>query len=122
MRKLLVAAASLATVSAPAAAENWVYVGKNTYNSTYEVDWDRLSRSGNTVTFWLKVHYGAGSPKSESDGYVARRQADCSDLSYHDVQTDYMKAGKVLKVTGEEEKRFAPPSSIAEGVLQKVCG
>jgi hypothetical protein len=115
-------AAAMALAAAPAFAANWVYVGKNTYGSVYEIDMETLSRSGDTVTFWLRVKYGPDGPKGESDAYTARRTANCTDRSYRDLQTTYTKEGKVVSTTGEEEKRFAPPDSIAAGVVKAACG
>ena len=115
-------AAALALVATPAMAVNWVYIGKNTYESVYEMDMDSLTRSGGVVTFHLRVRYGAKGPKGEADGYVATRRGDCGDRSYSDLTTDYMKDGKVLRTSGAEEKRTAPPESIAAAVLKQACG
>jgi hypothetical protein len=121
MRMKLILAAALALGAAPALAATWVYVGKNTYDSVYEYDSDSVSRNGAIVTFKLRVRYGAGAPKGEADGYVAFRRADCSDRSYSDLTTDYMKEGKVLRTSGAEERRTASPQSIAGEVLNKLC-
>ena len=114
-------AAALAAAATPALAANWVYVGKNTYGSVYEYDNDSVSRNGAVVTFKLRVVYGPDGPKGEADGYVAFRRADCSTRSYSDLTTDYMKNGSVLRTSGAEETRTAPPQSIAGEVLNKVC-
>jgi hypothetical protein len=115
-------AAAIALCAAPAFAANWVYVGKNTYGSVYEYDGDSVSRNGAIVTFKLRVRYGPSGPKGEADGYVAFRRADCSDRSYSDLTTDYMKNGQVLRTSGAEERRTAPSTSIAGEVLKRVCG
>ena len=117
----LASAAALAAIATPAFAANWIYIGKNTYQSVYEYDGDSVSRNGSIVTFKLRVRYGPDGPKGEADGYVAFRRADCSDRSYKDLTTDYMKNGSVLRTSGEEETRTAPPQSIAAEVLNKVC-
>lgn len=122
MWKKLAFAAALTLCAAPALASDWFFVGKNSYGSTYEIDRETLIRDGNTVTFWLRVKYGAGSPQGEADGYTARRRADCVDRSYQDLQTQYMKDGQILRTTDEEEKRQAPPGSIAETVVKSACG
>jgi hypothetical protein len=124
MIKRLVFVASclgFATAPAPAFASSWVYVGKNTYGSVYDVDWDSLRRDGDVVTFTLSVKYGESGPKGEADGYVAHRRANCADGSYADPQTDYMKNNALLRSSGEEESRTASPQSIAGEVLSKVC-
>ncbi|MBV9931361.1 MAG: hypothetical protein JO013_10505 [Alphaproteobacteria bacterium] len=121
MRMKFMFAAALAAVATPALASNWIYIGKNTYGSVYEYDNDSVSRNGTIVTFKLRVRYGPDGPKGEADGYVAFRRADCSDRSYSDLTTDYMKNGSVLRTSGAEEKRTAPPTSIAAEVLNKVC-
>ena len=118
----LTLAAAFAAGATPALAATWVYVGKNTYGSIYEIDHDTVTHTGSVITFKLRVRYGPDGPKGESDGYVAFRRADCSDGSYTDLTTDYMKDGKVLRTSGEEEKRTAPPTSIAAEVLKKACG
>ncbi len=120
--KKLVLAAALAACATPAAASNWVTIGHNTSQSLYEVDMESVKREGNIVTFWLRVHYGSTEPGATSDGYVAQRRANCSDRSYNDLQTNYMLKGNVSSTTGEEEKHFASPDSIAAGVIDKVCG
>jgi hypothetical protein len=120
MRKILWGALLL-TCAAPAVASNWVLVGKNTYGSSYEIDRESLNRDGNSVTFWLKVHYGPDAPKGPSDGYVARRKVNCTDRSYQDLQTDYQKDGKVIQSSGVEELRFAAPDTIAASVVQSAC-
>lgn len=107
--------------AAPAIAGTWVYIGKNTYGSVYDVDWDSLRRDGDVVTFTLRVKYGPDSPPGQSDGYEAHRRANCADRSYSDLQTDYMKNGAVLRSSGQEESRSASPNSIAAEVLNKVC-
>jgi hypothetical protein len=107
--------------AAPSLASTWVYIGKNTYGSVYDVDWDSLRREGNVVTFTLRVKYGPDSPPGQSDGYEAHRRANCADRSYSDVQTDYMKNGAVLRSSGQEETRTAPPNSIAAEVVNKAC-
>ena len=112
---------AFATAPMPAAADSWVYIGRNTYGSVYDVDWDSLRREGDMVTFTLRVKYGPSGPTGEADGYVAHRSANCADRSYADLQTDYMKNGSVLKSSGEEEKRTATSTSIAGEVLSKVC-
>ena len=118
----LALASALALAASPALAINWVYVGKNTYESVYEIDMDSLTRSGGVVTFHLRVRYGPKGPKGEADGYIATRRADCGERSYSDLTTDYMKDGKVLRTSGAEEKRTAPPESIAAEVLKRACG
>ena len=120
MRKMLLGALLLAC-AAPALASNWVLIGKNTYGSTYEVDRETLTRVGNSVTFWLKVHYGPDAPPGESDGYLARRKVNCTDHSYQDLQTDYMKDGKVLRSSGVEEMMYAKPDTIADSVVESAC-
>jgi superfamily II DNA or RNA helicase len=115
-------AAVLVLGATPALATNWSYIGKNTFGSVYEVDLDSLTRDGSTATFHLRVRYGPDGPKGESDGYVATRRANCSDRSYSDLTTDYMKDGKVLRTSGAEETRTATASSIAGEVLKRVCG
>lgn len=120
MKKLVLGAVLLAA-AAPALASNWVLVGTNTYGSTYEIDRETLSHDGNSVTFWLKVHYGASAPKGESDGYIARRKVNCGDRSYQDLQTDYKKDDKVIQTSGVEEMRFASPDSIAASVVTSAC-
>ena len=122
MWKKLAFAATLALCATPALASDWFYVGKNSYGSTYEIDRETLIRDGNSVTFWLRVKYGPGSPQGEADGYTARRRADCTDRSYQDLQTEYMKNGDIQRTSDAEEKRFAPPGSIAETVLKSACG
>ena len=117
----LALAASIALVASPALAVNWTYIGKNTYDSVYEVDSDSVTRSGGMVTFHLRVRYGPDGPKGEADGYVATRRANCADRSYNDLSTDYMKDGKVLRTSGIEELRTANPDSIAGEVLKRVC-
>jgi hypothetical protein len=112
---------AFALAPTPAAADNWVYIGRNTYGSVYDVDWDSLRRDGNMVTFTIRVNYGPNGPKGEADGYVAHRSANCADRSYADLQTDYMKNGSLLRSSGQEEKRTATPESIAGEVLSKVC-
>ena len=89
--------------------------------STYEVDRETLTRAGNSVTFWLKVHYGPDAPPGESDGYLARRKVNCTDHSYQDLQTDYMKDGKVLRSSGVEEMMYAKPDTIADSVVESAC-
>jgi hypothetical protein len=107
--------------AAPASASSWVNIGKNTYGSVYDVDWDSLRRDGDVATFTLRVKYGAGGPQAEADGYVAHRKVNCGDRSYQDLQTDYMKNEALLRSSGEEEKRTSPPTSIAGEVVSKVC-
>ena len=116
-------ATGMAIAPAPALAQTWVNIGKNTYGSTYDVDWDSIRRDGSTVTFTLRTVYGPGTPSggSDSDGYVAHRQANCAARTFVDLQTDYMKNGSVKNSTGREEERQAKPGSIAESVLDKVC-
>ena len=121
MWRKFASAAALAAVATPAFAANWVYIGKNTFDSVYEYDADSVSRNGAIVTFKLRVRYGAKGPQGEADGYVAFRRADCSNRSYSDLTTDYMKNGSVLRTSGAEETRTAPPTSIAAEVLNKVC-
>lgn len=111
----------LAITPAPAFAVSWVNIGENSSGSVYDVDWDSLRRDGNLVTFTLRVKYGTSSGEGESDGYVAHRKANCSDQSYSDLQTDYMKNDAILRSSGQEETHTAGPSSIAALVLNKVC-
>lgn len=112
---------ALALVASPAAAVDWVYVGKNTFGSVYEVDADSLTRSGNVVTFHMRVRYGPDGPTDGEDGYVGTRRADCSDNSYVDLATDYLKDGKIVRTSGPEEKRIAPPTSVSGEVLRRAC-
>ena len=112
---------TLAITPAPAFAISWVNIGQNNSGSVYDVDWDSLRRDGNLVTFTLRVKYGTPSGAGESDGYVAHRKANCSDQSYSDLQTDYMKNDAVLRSSGQEETRTAGANSIGALVLSKVC-
>jgi hypothetical protein len=121
MRKSIAFPAVLVALASPALAANWVFVGKNDYESTYEFDRETLIRDGSGITFWLRVHYGPKSPPADTDGYTARRHADCTDRSYQDLHTDYMKDGHVLRTTGEEEKHIASPDSIAAKVIATAC-
>src|SRR5438270_12981945 len=111
----------VALAPTPARADSWVYIGRNTYGSVYDVDWDSLRREGDMVTFTLRVKYGPSGPTGEATGYVAHRSANCADRSYADLQTDYMKNDALLRSSGEEAKRTAAPESIAGEVLSKVC-
>jgi hypothetical protein len=106
---------------APAVASSWANIGKNTFGSTYDVDWDSIRRDGNMVTFTIRTQYGPGSEPSEEDGYVAIRQANCANRTYADLHTDYMKNGQVLNSTGAEGNHNASAGSIAALVLDKVC-
>jgi len=119
--KKLVFGMLLAAAASPALAANWVLVGKNTYGSSYEIDRESLTRAGNSVTFWLKVHYGPDAPPGNSDGYIARRKVNCTDKSYQDLQTDYQKDGKVIQSSGVEEMRYAAPDTIAATVVDSAC-
>ena len=119
--KKLVFGMLLAAAASPTLAANWVLVGKNTYGSSYEIDRESLTRAGNSVTFWLKVHYGPDAPPGNSDGYIARRKVNCTDHSYQDLQTDYMKDGKVLRSSGVEEMMYAKPDTIADSVVESAC-
>ena len=114
-------AIGLTAAPAPAFAQTWVNIGKNTYGSTYDVDWDSIRRDGSRVTFTLRTVYGPGGPSGDADGYVAHRQANCTTRIFHDLQTDYMKNGAVKNSTGVEEDREAKAGSIAASVLDKVC-
>jgi hypothetical protein len=111
----------LTITPAPAFAVSWVNIGENSSGSVYDVDWDSLRRDGNVVTFTLRVKYGTPAGEGESDGYVAHRKANCSNQSYSDLQTDYMKNDAVLRSSGQEETRTAGSGSIAALVLNKVC-
>jgi hypothetical protein len=121
MNKLLLAL-PLAAIAMPVSAANWVLAGRNVAGSVYEVDYESVSRSGTLVTFWLRASYGTGVAKpTEANGFLARRRADCSDRSYQDLQTNYMRDGRVTETTGEEPKRFAAPDSVASKVIARVC-
>jgi len=122
MLKAIAQALALALCASAASAMNWVYVGKNVYGSTYEIDQDSVVRNGAVVTLSLKVHYGPDAPPGEMDGYIAHRTANCQDNSFQDIQTDYMLAGKVKRSAGVEDKQVAKAGSIAEAVLAKACG
>jgi hypothetical protein len=117
----LVLPLAFAVMPMPAAASSWANIGKNTSGSVYDVDWDSIRRDGNMVTFTVRTQYGPGSEPSTEDGYVAIRQANCADRSYADLHTDYMKDGKVLNSTGQEDKHSAGAGTIAAMVLDKVC-
>lgn len=122
MFKYLMLALVFVGSAATAAPANWTFVGSNTSGSTYEIDWNSIQRNGSTVTFWVRAKYGAATiQEGRADGYVALRVADCSDRSYADKQTNYMKDGKLLESSGQEEKHYAQPGSIAAGVIDKVC-
>jgi hypothetical protein len=117
----LILAAMLAASAGPAWAANWVLVGKNSSGSVYEIDQQSVVREGPMVTLWLRVRYGPSNPPGESDGYTARRRVNCDDHSYQDLQTDYMKDGKVLRSSGEEEGRPGKAGTIADDVVIKAC-
>jgi hypothetical protein len=118
--KLASATAVLAFSASAALASNWMHVGKNTSGSVYEIDRETLTRSGNTVTVWVRVKYGTPGPNG-TDSYTARRRVDCGERSFNDLQTTYMKAGNVTSTSGEEPKRLAAPDSIAEAVVKVAC-
>jgi len=104
-------AAALAASAAPALASTWVNVGRNSNGSAYDIDMEGLTRQGSSVTFQLRVHYGPNGPTGSADGYVARRQANCTDHSFHDLQTDYTKDGDVLKSLTTSVRTTSPARS-----------
>ena len=74
-------AVGLTAAPAPVLAQTWVNIGKNTYGSTYDVDWDSIRRDGNKVTFTLRTVYGPGGPSGVAAsrhraGTAARRETE----------------------------------------------
>lgn len=118
----LTATALLAAAGA-AKAENWVYVGRNQYDSVYEIDSDSFSRDGQEVVIRLRVHYGAKSPPNGNgtDSYLARRRVFCNENAYQDLHTDYFAQGRLNSSAEVEEKRTAVSGSIGEDVVKKAC-
>jgi hypothetical protein len=108
-------------VAVPAVASTWVNVGKNTGGSSYDIDWDNLERNGNLVTFTVRAQYPPAVAADGADGFVAIRQANCANRSYVDIHTDYMKGGKILNSTTQEDKRSAVPGTIGASILDKAC-
>jgi hypothetical protein len=121
MWKTLAFAATLTLASSPVFAADWYLAATNQSGTTFEIDRETVTREGDTVIFWVKVHYGPKVVLVEADSYVARRRANCSDLSYNDIQTNYTRQGKLTSSSGEEEKHFAPPDSVAAAVIKSVC-
>lgn len=121
--KALVSLAALVFVlgSASATAASWVRIGSNNAGSSYDVDWDSVSRDGNLVTFTLRVQYAPATTQNGADGFVALRQANCADGSFTDLHTDYMLKGKVLNTTSADDAQKARGATIAESVLKTVC-
>ena len=111
----------IALAITPAGAATWVNIGKNNSGTSYDVDWDSVSRNGNLVTFTLRVQYSPAAAQDGADGFVALRQANCADGSFTDLHTDYMLKGKVLNTTSADEAQKARGATIAESVLKKVC-
>jgi hypothetical protein len=110
-----------AGVAAQAAASTWVNVGKNASGSSYDVDLGTIERNGNLVTFTVRTQYAPAVAATGADGFVAIRQGDCADRTYTDIHTDYMKGGKVLNSTTQEDKLTARAGTIGASVLDKAC-
>jgi hypothetical protein len=111
---------ALALVATPAAAADWRTVGSNTSGSKYWLDASTKSRTGATVTIWLKVLYGKPGPNGTT-GYRAQREIRCDTKSYRDLSTVYFKDDEVSSVSGVEESRTAPAQSIAAAVVEAAC-
>jgi hypothetical protein len=114
-------AAMTGAFAAPAVASAWVNVGKNASGSSYDVDLASVERNGNLVTFTVRAQYAPSVAATGADGFTAIRQANCADRTYVDVHTDYMKGGKVLNSTPQEDKHTAVSGTIAGSVLDKAC-
>jgi hypothetical protein len=108
-------------IAVPAFASTWANIGKSTSGDNYDVDLDSVHRDGNLVTFTVRSQYAPAVAATGADGFVAIRQANCADRSYVDIHTDYMKGGKVLNSTTEEDKHNAASGTVAGGVLEKAC-
>ncbi len=113
----LVAASAVSS----AAASTWVNVGKNTSGSSYDIDWDNVKRDGNLVTFTVRAQYPPAVAADGADGFTAIRQADCAARTYVDIHTDYMKGGKVLNSTTQEDEHSAVAGTIGASILDKAC-
>lgn len=102
-------------------ASTWVSIGKNNVGNTYDVDWDSISREGNLVTFTVRAQYAPAMAATGADGFTAIRQANCADRTYVDIHTDYMKGGKVLNSTTQEDRHSAPAGTVAARIMDKAC-
>jgi len=111
----------VAIIAVPAIASTWVNVGKNNAGNSYEVDLASVERNGNLVTFTVRAKYAPSVAATGADGFTAIRQANCADRTYVDIHTDYMKGGKVLNSTPQEDKHTAASGTIAGSVLDKAC-
>lgn len=121
--KIAISSWVLLQISSPASASTWLRVAESQHGSTYDVDASSISADGQTRRFWVRVHYGPSTVKpGHSDGYTALRIANCSDMSYRDIQTSYTRNGEVTNVDSTDYQTFfASPDSVGRDVLEAVC-
>ena len=102
----------------------WKSVSFSNDAITY-VDTARIKKRGGFVYFWELVDVVDTKKITLFKSFRAYNKADCFDLSYTALQTEYFKThmakGTSFQSAGQQKKKYATPNSVMERAINYVC-
>ena len=113
MKKFLLALLAFITVSCPAFATDWIYVGGNSYGQLVYVDKDSVTKSHGEVEGWVKF------VKPDNGKLLSRFSVRERDQTFAIVAVlDYDEKGKVVNRYTEDNPKYEMivPDSIIDRV------
>ena len=109
-----------------AIASNWVYVGKASNSNTFFIDNQSISRSGDSVTFWVKTNYASRDSYGDLSSKI-NQTINCRTRElihrYFMFYDDLDNKGKLTISTAPPSPTWEPiaPDTVNELLLKFVC-
>ncbi len=124
MKKLFVICGIFFSIGVFAAAE-WLDIGTNRSNDRFFIDVNSIERSGDSVTYWVKLNYaarGADGSLSSKTQYIIHCQARQFALRYIIRYDEPDNIGRIL-VAREDKGSWSPipPDTVIYYHSQLLC-
>lgn len=109
-----------------AMASNWIRIGESTSGDKFFVDIQSISRSGNTVTYWVRTNYasrdqdGDLSSKINQTMNCATRELKSIYLMFYD---DFDNQGINSSSFAARNKEWRPiaPDTVSDSIYRFLC-
>lgn len=108
-------------------ASNWINVGMSSSGTTFFVDLESITRSGDSITFWSITNYTSRTTYGDLSSKV-QRTVNCRSREqihrYHMFYDDLNANGKLtLSIPANSSDKWEPiaPDTMNEVLLKAVC-
>jgi hypothetical protein len=110
-----------------ASASNWVKVGKSTDGDIFFIDTQSMNRSGDSVTFWVKVNYptrtesGNFSSKTNKTINCRTREIIFRHFMFYDDLNNNGKLTNSFAALASDVWQPIAPDTMNESAMKFVC-